>query len=106
MAPDVLLIVRSEVPEDVREDFDHWYGSDHVILATRILGASRNWRFWSVTDPSIHYAFYQFESAQAALDAQASPGNKDLIAEYDGRWQGRIHRSREIVTAATRYDAP
>jgi hypothetical protein len=100
MQSNTLLIVRSKVPTDLITEFDRWYGSDHSPLATTVLGASGFWRYWSDTDPQIHFAFYEFQDADAAVAAQASPGNAGLIKEYDERWGGRIERTREIVTRA------
>lgn len=100
MQSNTLLIVRSKVPVDLIAEFDRWYGSDHSPLATSVLGATGFWRYWSDTDPQIHFAFYEFANADAAIAAQKSPGNAGLIKEYDERWGGKIERTREIVTKA------
>ena len=92
------FIVRAEVPDaGDRAAFDRWYAEEHLPDAVKAFGAERGWRGWSRTDPSVHFAFYQFADP-ARLDAiQGSDALKGLIAEFDRAWGTRVRRSREMV---------
>jgi hypothetical protein len=66
-------------------------------LAIRVFGAQRGWRCWSRTEPSVHYAFYEFADvaeAQAATDPDKSA---PLMAGFDQVWVDRAPRRREIM---------
>ena len=92
-----LLAVRAEVPEAERARFDHWYESDHLPWALRAFGARRAWRCWSVSDPGVHIAFYEFDDAAAAKAALASEQAKPLVADFDRVWGDRVPRRRQIL---------
>jgi hypothetical protein len=94
------LIVRAVVAEADRRDFDTWYRTEHLPDAIKAFAAQRGWRAWSRTDPSVHYAFYQFADAAAAETVSSSPAIRGLIAEFDRRWGTRVTRSREIIDVA------
>ncbi len=94
------LIVRAVVAEADRRDFDTWYRTEHLPDAIKAFAAQRGWRAWSRTDPSVHYAFYQFADAAAAETVSSSPVIRGLIAEFDRRWGTRVTRSREIIDVA------
>jgi hypothetical protein len=91
------LAVRAEVPEAERARFDHWYESDHLPWALRAFGARRAWRCWSVSDPGVHIAFYEFDDAAAAKAALASEQAKPLVADFDRVWGDRVPRRRQIL---------
>jgi hypothetical protein len=56
------FMVRAQVPsESERAKFDQWYGTHHLPLAMDTLHADKGWRFWSRSDPSVHYAMYEFK---------------------------------------------
>lgn len=60
------IMVRSTVSDPaLRTDFDHWYSTDHVPKAIRIMGGGRAWRMWSNTDPGVHLAIYEAHSRKA-----------------------------------------
>jgi hypothetical protein len=92
-----LLAVRAEVPEAERERFDHWYETDHLPWALRVFGKRRAWRCWSRTDPALHVAFYEFDSAEAADAIQTSDAIKPLVADFDRVWGNRVPRRREVL---------
>lgn len=95
--PKALLAVRAEVPEADRARFDHWYQTDHLPWAVRVFAARRAWRCWSRTDPSLHVAFYEFDSVAAAEATQSAEETKALVADFDRVWAGRVPRRREIL---------
>ena len=100
MAGSAYLVVRAVVAEADRRDFDHWYRSEHLPDAVKAFGADRAWRGWSRTDPSVHYAFYQFADVAAVEAVNTSPAIRTLIAEFDARWGTRVSRAREIIEIA------
>ena len=92
------LVVRAEVPNpDDRASFDHWYATDHLPWAIRVFGARRGWRCWSRTEPSVHYAFYEFADVAAAQTATDPDKSAPLIADFDRVWGDRAPRRREIM---------
>ena len=68
------FIVRAEVPnESDRANFDQWYGTHHLPLAMDKFRAEKGWRFWSRSDPSVHYALYQFSDTATLQNCLESP---------------------------------
>ena len=101
------LVVRAVVAETDRRDFDDWYRTEHLPDAIKAFAAQRGWRAWSRTDPSVHYAFYEFTDAAyeftdaaAAESVNTSPAIRALVAEFDARWGTRVTRTREILEVA------
>jgi hypothetical protein len=93
-----LLVVRAQVPDPVdRAPFDHWYATDHLPWAIRVFGALRGWRCWSLTDPSVHYAYYEFANVDEAQAATVSEKIEPLVADFDRIWGNRAPRRREIL---------
>ena len=91
------LVVRAVVPEAARRDFNDWYRTEHLPDAVKAFAARRGWRGWSRTDPSMHYAFYEFANVAAAEAIGSSPAIKTLIAEFDSRWGTSVTRTREVI---------
>jgi hypothetical protein len=60
----------------------------------------RSRRCWSKTDPSLHFASYQFADVAAVEAINNSPAIRTLIAEFDKRWGTRVTRTREIIEVA------
>src|SRR5215469_7535171 len=94
------IAVRAEVPEADRARFDHWYETDHLPWASRDFGARRAWRGWSRSDPAVHMAFYEFDSAEAAEAVQRSEAIKPLVADFDRVWGDRVPRRRIVLEVA------
>jgi len=95
-----LVAVWAEVPEGDRERFDHWYATDHLPWALRAFAARRAWRCWSRTDPTVHVAFYEFDSVEAAEAATAPDTIAPLVADFDRVWGDRVIRRRAILDVA------
>jgi hypothetical protein len=94
------FMVRAEIADPTdRPAFDRWYETEHLPDAQRIFQAELAWRCWSDIDPSIHYAFYQFASLEAARAVPQSAGIRSLIAEFDRVWGSRVTRTRDILGA-------
>ena len=66
--PAAFFVVRATVPDPAkRAAFDVWYSREHLPDAAKSFGVVKAWRFWSLADPSLHQATYQFPD-EAALD--------------------------------------
>jgi hypothetical protein len=92
------LMVRAVVPDDRdRPGFDMWYRKEHLPDALKAFKAVAAMRAWSVEDPSVHTAFYRFDTLAAAQAATSGPEIKVLIAEFDRVWDTRVTRTRDIL---------
>ena len=98
--PAALFVVRATVSDpSQRRAFDDWYSREHLPDAMKTFGASKAWRAWSVSDPALHLATYQFTD-QAALDrAVNGDGMKRLVADFNRDWP-KVTRTREILVLA------
>jgi hypothetical protein len=95
------FVVRAVVanPAD-REPFDHWYRTEHLPDALKAFKATSAMRGWSTVDPSVHMAFYRFETPEAAQAVGGSEAIKGLIAEFDRCWGDRVMRTRDVLSIA------
>jgi hypothetical protein len=91
------FMVRAQVPSaSDRAKFDHWYGTHHLPLAMQKLRAEKSWRFWSASDPSVHYALYQFSDMATLRSRLDSPDFKLLVADFDAAWP-HVTRTRDLI---------
>ena len=91
------LIVRAEVDPSVRDAFDAWYRDEHLPDAVRSFSAQGAWRGWSDVDDTVHMAFYEFRTLADVNRVMESDAIRNLIAEFDRHWQGKVTRTREVV---------
>ena len=63
-------------------------------------------RLGGKTDPSLHFAFYEFPSLAAVEALPGSPALSAMIAEFDRVWGSRVTRSREILEFAGELHRP
>jgi hypothetical protein len=103
--PSAYFVVRAIIADPAkRQAFDEWYQREHLPDAAKAFGVTRAWRFWSVSDPALHQASYQFPD-QAALDrAMSGEGLKRLVADFDRSWPD-VTRTREILVLAEEFRA-
>jgi hypothetical protein len=103
--PAAYFVVRATVADPAkRKAFDEWYRREHLPDAARAFGAAKAWRFWSVSDPAVHQATYEFAD-QAALDrAMNGAALKELVAEFNRCWP-EVTRTRDILVLAEEYGA-
>jgi hypothetical protein len=95
------LIVRAVVADPTdRAPFDHWYRTEHLPDAQKAFNAVSAMRGWSTRDPSVHTAYYRFDSLEAVQAISNSPAIKALIAEFDRVWDTRVVRTRDILPIA------
>jgi len=100
-----LLIVRAVVAQPLCNKFDRWYSNDHLPWAIRAFKCEKAWRFWSETDPGVHYAVYQFADKGQLETALASDEFKALIADFNRSWPEGVTRTRDVVTLAEERSA-
>jgi hypothetical protein len=95
------LVVRAVVADSAdRAAFDACYHNEHFPDAMKGFSARSAWRGWSKTDPSIHCAHYRFESLDRLEAVMSGREISALIAEFDRRWNGRVTRTREVLSVA------
>lgn len=90
------FLVRSQVNEADRVEFNYWYGTVHLPLAIEKLQAEKGWRFWSRSDPSVHYALYQFSDVETLRRRIESPDFTLLVADFDKVWP-QVPRTRDLI---------
>ena len=91
------LMIRAQVAnEPDRAKFDHWYATHHLPLAMDKFRAEKGWWLWSRSDPSVHYALYQFSDMTALRNRLESPDFKLLVADFDQAWP-HVTRSRDMI---------
>lgn len=96
-----LFVVRAVLQDaGERDAFDRWYREEHLPDAVRAFEARRGWRAWSRSEPSVHYAFYEFESLERLQAATGPDVLNALIAEFDRAWGERVSRTREVIEIA------
>ena len=91
------ILVRAEVEESSREQFDKWYEMEHLPSAFREFEESVSaWRAWSDVEDGIHLAFYEFKDLNAAHNLLRSDLMKEFIKEFDRHWAGKVKRTRDV----------
>jgi len=98
--PATLFLVRAAVAPELREKFDAWYSAEHLPWACRIFKCDKAWRFWSETEPGVHYAAYRFADKASCDTALGSAEFKDMVAEFSRTWPEGVARTRDVVTLA------
>ena len=103
--PLAYFVVRATVADAAkRRAFDAWYRDEHLPDAAKAFGVKKARRFWSLTDPSLHVAMYEFAD-QAALDrAMSAEALKTLVAEFDRCWP-EVTRTREMLVLVEEFGA-
>ena len=97
------FVVRATVADASRRAaFDAWYSREHLPDALKSFGAEKAWRYWSLTDPALHHAMYQFAD-EAALD-RATKGEhiNRLVADFNRDWSD-VTRTREVLVLAEEF---
>jgi hypothetical protein len=103
--PAAVFVVRAHVPDESRRKaFDQWYREVHLPDAIRCFGARKAWRFWSLSDPAVHQAMYQFDDAAALERAVGGDEMKRLIADFNRDWPD-VTRTRESFVIAETFAA-
>ncbi|HTO59648.1 MAG TPA: hypothetical protein VMM15_00185 [Bradyrhizobium sp.] len=99
------FVVRATVADPAeRAAFDKWYQNEHLPDAVRSFGATRAWRFWSLADPAVHLAMYEFADEAALERAMHSDDQKRLVADFNRDWPD-VTRTRETLLLAEAFGA-
>jgi hypothetical protein len=103
--PTAFFVVRATVSDpSKRTAFDTWYSREHMPDAVKSFGAEKAWRFWSLSDPSLHQATYQFAD-QTSLDRAVNGADlKRLVADFNRDWPD-VTRTRELLVLAEEFGA-
>ena len=101
--PAAFFVVRATVSDPARrEAFGAWYSREHLPDAVKSFGAEKAWRYWSLTDPALHHAMYQFAD-EAALDRATKCENiSRLVADFNRDWP-EVTRTRELLVLAEEF---
>ncbi|CCD87955.1 conserved hypothetical protein [Bradyrhizobium sp. ORS 285] len=98
--PSAIFVVRATVPDPVKRDaFDRWYRDVHLPDAIKSFGVRKAWRVWSLVDPAVHQAMYQFDDVAAMERAVGGDEMKRLIVDFNRDWPD-VTRTRESFTLA------
>ena len=98
--PAAYFVVRATVSDaSKREAFDAWYSREHLPDALKSFGAQKAWRHWSLIEPSLHLATYQFADQASMERAVDGADMKRLIADFNRDWPD-VTRTREMRVLA------
>ena len=104
MSP-TFFVVRATVPDpSKRAAFDRWYQNEHLPDAAKSWGVKKAWRFWSLSDPAVHQATYQFDDEASLERAMKGEDLKRLIADFNRDWPD-VTRTRETFVLAEEFAA-
>jgi hypothetical protein len=99
------FVVRATVADSARRKaFDEWYRSEHLPDAAKAFGVKKARRFWSLSDPSLHVAMYEFADRVALDRAMGGDALKTLVADFDRCWP-EVTRMREMLVVAEEFGA-
>jgi hypothetical protein len=103
--PAAFFVVRANVTDPAkRQTFDRWYAKEHLPDAVKVFGAKRAWRSWSVSDPAVHVASYEFPDRTALDRVVNGEEMKRLVADFNRCWP-EVTRTREIFVLAEEFGA-
>ena len=98
--PAAYFVVRATVSDaSKRQAFDAWYSREHLPDALKSFGAQKAWRHWSLIEPSLHLATYQFADQASMERAVDGADMKRLIADFNRDWPD-VTRTREMLVLA------
>jgi hypothetical protein len=103
--PSAFFVVRATVADPAKRGaFDAWYSKEHLPDAAKSFGAKRAWRSWSVSDPAVHVASYEFPDRAALDSAMNGEDMKRLVADFNRDWP-EVTRTRELFVLAEEFEA-
>jgi hypothetical protein len=101
--PAAFFVVRATVADPAkRQAFGEWYSREHLPDAAKAFGVKKAWRFWSLTDPSLHVAMYEFADQDSLDRAMKGEDLKRLVADFNRDWPD-ITRTREMLVLAEEF---
>jgi hypothetical protein len=103
--PACFFVVRATVADPTkRAAFDRWYENEHLPDAVKSFGVTKAWRFWSLSDPAVHQAMYQFNDQEALDRAMKGEHLKRLVADFNRDWP-EVTRTRDTLVVAQEFGA-
>jgi hypothetical protein len=101
--PAAIFVVRATVSDAARRvAFDQWYRDVHLPDAIKSFGVRKAWRVWSLTDPAVHQAMYQFDDVAAMERAVGGTEMQRLIVDFNRDWP-KVTRTRESFVLAETF---
>ena len=101
--PAAYFVVRAIVSDaGKRAAFDKWYETEHLPDALKAFGVGKAWRFWSLDDPSLHQAMYQFDDEEKLAAMLRGDALIQLVADFNRDWP-EVKRSRETLVLAQEF---
>jgi len=101
--PATFFVVRATVTDpSKRAAFDKWYENEHLPDAVKSWGVKKAWRFWSLTDPAVHQATYQFDGEASLERAMKGEDMKRLVADFNRDWP-EVTRTRDTLALAQEF---
>jgi hypothetical protein len=102
--PSAYFVVRAMVADPAkRKAFDAWYSREHLPDASKSFGVKKAWRFWSLADPGLHQAMYQFADEAALERAMNGADLKRLVDDFNRDWPD-VTRTRETLVLAEEFE--
>jgi hypothetical protein len=103
--PAAYFVVRATITGPARRQaFDAWYQNVHLPDAAKSFGVKKAWRFWSLSDPAIHQATYQFDDESSLDRAMKGEDLKRLVADFNRDWP-EVTRTRDTFVLAQEFGA-
>lgn len=97
------FVVRAIVAAaEKRAAFDRWYETEHLPDAVKAFGTRKAWRFWSLDDPSVHQAMYQFDDEAKLAAMLKGDALQKLVADFNHDWPD-VKRTRETLVLAQEF---
>lgn len=101
--PAAFFVVRATVSDPAkRAAFDKWYETEHLPDAVKSFGVAKAWRFWSLAEPSLHQAMYEFDDEAALETMLKGEALKRLTADFNRDWP-EVTRTRETLVLAQAF---
>jgi hypothetical protein len=92
------LVVRSVVEESLRERFDAWYRTEHVPLVMKTYGAVSASRYWSNSDPAVHFILIEFPDLETAQARLTTAVVTFMAEDFETAWPHGVTRTRELIS--------
>ncbi|MCK1274533.1 hypothetical protein IVB46_04660 [Bradyrhizobium sp. 61] len=99
--PAAYFVVRATVTDASRRAA---FETEHVPDAVKAFGVAKAWRFWSLDDPSLHQAMYQFDDEAKLAAMLKGDALKQLVADFNRDWPD-VKRTRETLVLAQEFGA-
>jgi hypothetical protein len=101
--PATFFVVRARLSDPAKRNaFDKWYENEHLPDAAKSWGVKKACRFWSLANPAIHQATYQFDDEASLERAMKGEDMKRLIADFNRDWPD-VTRTRDTFVLVQEF---